>query len=128
MYKGKEDNFQIALAKYLNYQYPNAFWFHCPNGGYRTNIGRMKFAAMGVKPGIPDFLILEQRHGYTGLALEIKAGYKKPTPVQKECLREFKRLGYKAEWTNDFTKAKNIIDNYFNTNNILIHNGNTKNS
>ncbi len=35
-----------------------------------------------VKAGIPDCMILDQRHGYSGLAIELKVGYNKPSEHQ----------------------------------------------
>lgn len=81
-YQGSEDNLQKAVARYLDLV--GAFWFHCPNGGSRNGIEAAKLKAMGVKPGIPDCLILDQRHGYSGLSIELKVGYNKPTENQLE--------------------------------------------
>lgn len=81
-YKGSEDNFQKSVARYLDMI--GAFWFHCPNGGSRNGIEAAKLKAMGVKPGIPDCLILDQRRGYSGLAIELKVGYNKPSEQQYE--------------------------------------------
>lgn len=81
-YKGSEDNFQKAVARYLNLI--GSFWFHCPNGGSRNGIEAAKLKAMGVKPGIPDCMILDNRRGYAGLAIELKVGYNKPSEQQLE--------------------------------------------
>ena len=37
---------------------------------------------MGVKSGIPDCLILDGRHDFAGLAIELKVGYNKPSEQQ----------------------------------------------
>jgi len=79
-YVGTEDNFQKAVARYLDTL--GAFWFHCPNGGSRNAIEASKLKSMGVKAGIPDCLILDQRKGYSGLAIELKVGYNKPSEQQ----------------------------------------------
>lgn len=79
-YVGTEDNFQKAVARYLDTI--GAFWFHCPNGGSRNAIEASKLKAMGVKAGIPDCLILDQRKGYSGMAIELKVGYNKPSEHQ----------------------------------------------
>ena len=79
-YVGSEDNFQKAVARYLDTL--GAFWFHCPNGGSRNAIEASKLKGMGVKAGIPDCLILDQRKGYSGLAIELKVGYNKPSEQQ----------------------------------------------
>jgi hypothetical protein len=79
-YVGSEDNFQKAVARYLDTI--GAFWFHCPNGGSRNAIEASKLKGMGVKAGIPDCLIMDQRKGYSGMAIELKVGYNKPSDQQ----------------------------------------------
>ena len=79
-YVGTEDNFQKAVARYLDTI--GAFWFHCPNGGSRNAIEASKLKGMGVKAGIPDCLIMDQCKGYSGLAIELKVGYNKPSEHQ----------------------------------------------
>ena len=111
-YAGSEDNFQKAVAKYLNAI--NAFWFHCPNGGSRHALEAMKLKEMGVKAGIPDCMILDQRHGYSGLAIELKVGYNKPSEHQ---LAIFDKLVERkwmviVSWSLDETIS--LIDNYYN--------------
>lgn len=111
-YAGSEDNFQKAVAKYLNAI--NAFWFHCPNGGSRHALEAMKLKEMGVKAGIPDCMILDQRHGYSGLAIELKVGYNKPSEHQ---LLIFDKLVERkwmviVSWSLDETIS--LIDNYYN--------------
>jgi len=83
-YVGTEDNFQKAVARYLDTI--GAFWFHCPNGGSRNAIEASKLKGMGVKAGIPDCLVLDQRRGYSGLAIELKVGYNKPSESQMDVL------------------------------------------
>ena len=83
-YKGSEDNLQKAVARYLDLI--GSFWFHCPNGGSRNGIEAAKLKGMGVKPGIPDCMILDQRRGFAGLAIELKVGYNKPSEQQLEQL------------------------------------------
>ena len=83
-YKGSEDNLQKAVARYLDII--GSFWFHCPNGGSRNGIEAAKLKGMGVKPGIPDCIILDQRRGFAGLAIELKVGYNKPSEQQLEQL------------------------------------------
>lgn len=115
-YAGSEDMFQKSVAKYLNAI--NAFWFHCPNGGSRHALEALKLKDMGVKAGIPDCMILDQRHGYSGLAIELKVGYNKPSEHQ---LAIFDKLVERkwmviVSWSLDETI--NLIDNYYNIKSI----------
>jgi len=64
-YVGTEDNFQKAVARYLDTI--GAFWFHCPNGGSRNAIEASKLKGMGV-------------------AIELKVGYNKPSESQMEVM------------------------------------------
>jgi len=110
-YQGSEDSFQKSVAKYLNAI--NAFWFHCPNGGSRHALEALKLKDMGVKAGIPDCMILDQRHGYSGLAIELKVGYNKPSEHQ---LAIFDKLVERkwmviVSWSLDETIS--LIDNYY---------------
>ena len=79
-YVGSEDALQKSVAKYLDSV--GAFWYHCPNGGSRNGIEAAKLKVMGVKPGVPDCMILDQKHDYSGLAIELKVGYNKPSEHQ----------------------------------------------
>lgn len=55
-------------------------WFHVPNGGWRTKVEAAKFTRMGVKPGVPDLILIapDGRHYY----LEIKTKYGRLTHDQ----------------------------------------------
>lgn len=113
-YKGSEDNLQKSVARYLDII--GAFWFHCPNGGSRNGIEAAKLKAMGVKAGIPDCLILDNRRGYAGLAIELKVGYNKPSENQ---LQQFDKLVARnwmvvVSWSLEETIA--AIDWYYELN------------
>lgn len=54
-----EDQIQVAVAAYLDKALPKTWrWYHCPNGGHRLKAVAGKLKAMGVKPGVPDCVIL----------------------------------------------------------------------
>ena len=86
-YIGSEDNFQKAVARYLDAK--GVLWFHCPNGGSRNVAEAAKLKAMGVMAGIPDILILEPRKNCYGFAIELKVGKNKCTDHQNEMRRHF---------------------------------------
>lgn len=119
-YKGSEDNLQKAVARYLDLI--GSFWFHCPNGGSRNCIEAAKLKAMGVKAGIPDCMILDQRRGYSGLAIELKVGYNKPSPQQ---LEQFDKLVIRnwmvvVSWSLEEVIA--AIDWYYELNKVTYEN------
>lgn len=109
----KEDKLQNAVMSYIQMQYPSEFVIHVPNEGKRTPFERFKFKYLGGKAGVPDILCFATRGGYSGLAIELKVGYNKPTEKQLECLDRLEAGNWSVHWCNDFDKAKDIIDNYF---------------
>lgn len=112
-YLGKEDKLQNAVMSYINLQHPKVLTIHVPNEGRRTPYERFKFKYLGGKAGVPDILCFENRGGFSGLAIELKVGYNKPTESQLECLKMLEDGNWSAHWCNSFDKAKEIIDNYF---------------
>lgn len=60
-----ETRFQIQVAGFLAATLmPPAFFFHCPNGGYRTFNEAANFKKMGVKAGVPDLAIVLDGRAY----------------------------------------------------------------
>lgn len=55
-------------------------WYHPPNGGWRTKVEAAKFRRMGVRPGVPDIILIDMtgKHYY----LELKTKYGKLTDEQ----------------------------------------------
>jgi len=97
---------------YIKMQYPGAFAIHVPNEGKRSPFERYKFKYLGGTAGVPDILIFQAKTNYSGLAIELKVGYNKPTENQLNCLERLKNASWDAQWCNTFDAAKNIIDNY----------------
>lgn len=80
-----EDDLQMACVKWFDFQHPmlKALLFHVPNGGHRNAREAARFKAMGVRPGVPDLLLLYPKQGFHFLALELKAGKNTQTYEQK---------------------------------------------
>jgi len=112
-YLGKEDILQNNVMNYIKLKYPNVFAIHVPNEGKRTPFERYKFKYLGGVSGIPDLLIFAQNKKYSGLAIELKVGYNKPTENQQSCLKRLKNANWEALWSNNFDDTQKIIDNYF---------------
>ena len=113
-YLTKEDKLQNSVMSYIKMQYPGVFAIHVPNEGKRSPFERYKFKYLGGTAGVPDILIFETKSNYSGLALELKVGYNKPTENQLNCLKRLKNASWDAQWCNTFDAAKDIIDNYMN--------------
>ena len=110
-YVGKEDDFQKAVASYLDMI--GAFWFHCPNGGSRNAIEAKKLKAMGVKSGVPDVLVLDHRQGFNGLAIELKVGYNKPSEQQLDMLDKLVANNWMVVVCWSLDEAIAVIDWYY---------------
>ena len=80
-----EDTLQKSCVQWFDLQYRHFSWalFHVPNGGQRNRVEAAKFKAMGVRPGVPDLLLILPRHGYSYLAMELKVGKNTQTDSQK---------------------------------------------
>lgn len=113
--KNNEDKMSIALATYIKLSYPKVLFSHIPNGGKRNVREAVKFKRMGVRRGLPDFLIFETNDPYLrGVAIELKVKPNKPSSEQLEVIEELKRLKWAAHICYSFNEAKIIIDKYLN--------------
>ena len=55
----KEITIHMQVAGVLrDHAYPYWVWFHPPNGEWRDKRTAAKLKAMGVKPGVPDFVLI----------------------------------------------------------------------
>lgn len=111
-YLTKEDKLQHRIISYLKYQYPNLLFAHVPNEGKRSAFERFKFKYLGGSSGIPDLLIFKKNKYYSGLAIELKVGYNKPTANQKAWLEKLNTNNWLAVWENDYDKCVILINKY----------------
>lgn len=111
-YLTKEDHLQMQVAKYINLQYPDVLWNHCPNEGKRTAFERYKVVNFGIRAGMPDIMIFKEHDNYRGLAIELKIGKNKATKLQLDCLRKLQRAGWLSKICYTFEDAIKIIDLY----------------
>lgn len=102
---GPEDILSIQCVNYWGFIKPKEDFglIHIPNGGFRNKLEASKFKKMGVRPGVPDFLI--QQNGIPIGWMELKAG--------KNTLRE------SQEKFRDYTRIKwaeiRSLDDFINT-------------
>ncbi len=109
-YDGSEDQLQKAVARYLDLQ--KVLWCHAPNGGTRNIIEATKLKAMGVKSGVPDCMVFTRKRGYTGLAIELKVGYNKPSKNQLDFMAELEQNDWLCVVTWSLEEAIDLIDWY----------------
>jgi hypothetical protein len=111
---GKEDLLQNRVMRYLDINYPDALFTHVSNEGKRTPFEQFKMRFLGTKKGVPDILIFTGNKKYSGLAIELKTGYNKPTRSQETWLISLKNCGWYVCWLNDYEQVITTINKYFN--------------
>jgi len=86
-----EDQIQRTVLAHLYARAPrNAFWFAVPNGGGRSPIEASILRGLGVKPGVPDLIII---YGGKTYGLELKADGNRPTKLQIEAQNAMRAAG-----------------------------------
>jgi len=89
----RERELQKACFKFLGYVYPKVFAIHIPNEGV-SGKGGLKYGAIkkqeGVKAGMPDVLIFENKGGFNGFAVELKVKGGKISKKQLDALEGLK--------------------------------------
>lgn len=87
--------------------------FAVPNGGHRDIRVAQRLKAEGVRPGVPDLLLLAPRRGYNGLAIELKVGRNHATASQEDWLLWLRTEGYMTRVVYDSAdEAMTIISWY----------------
>lgn len=111
-----EHDIQIALFDFLalvQYQIPETqFILHVPNGEYRTKATAARLKRMGVRPGVPDILILVPANGYHGMTIELKKPGGRLSEHQERWARELITRDYYAITCTDWQTAAAAILEY----------------
>lgn len=86
--------------------------FHCPNEAKRSPRLGAELKRLGMRPGVPDLLLLAPKGEFLGLAIEMKYGKNKCTREQIKWLEWLHKQGYKCEvcWSSE--EAIEVIKNY----------------
>jgi len=124
--KHEEFDLQVAISRYLSYQYPDVLFISDTIANLKLTpmqAGRnKKIQKHGFKT--PDLLILEPRNGFSGLFIElkletpfkkdgtIKASAKDHLKGQMESIEMLNAKNYKSCFSWGFEMTKNIIDEY----------------
>jgi hypothetical protein len=121
LYIGSEDQLQKSVAKYLDII--GAVWFHPANerktksyinkAGKRVSPEGGRLKAKGVKSGVPDIIIFNQKRGYAGMAIELKVGNNKASPNQKEFMGKMTSLKWFTYISYSLEEIIDLIDWYF---------------
>lgn len=111
--KHPESIIQNQVVRWIQLQFPNALF----TGGFdaaklRPQQG-MRRKLAGYRPGTPDILILEIRHGFHALLVEMKS----PIGVLSESQTQFQAAatlrGYKYVVCRSLAEAQKEINEYF---------------
>ena len=99
---------RLSICKYPDL---DMLW-HVPNGGQRNKATAGKMKAEGVKAGVSDYALDVARGGYHGLRIELKPKGGRPSPAQKDYIRDVTAQGYRAEVAVGWEAAKDILIDY----------------
>lgn len=88
---------------------PKLVVFHVPNGGKRGPREARAFKAMGVVPGVSDFILL---HAGKFFALELKAPGGRPTESQLEFLSQVSWAGGYSAICEGQDRALAVLENW----------------
>lgn len=123
-YVYKEYELQKEVVKYLNYQYPKVLFESSPINLALTKAQRGMNSAIQKKGfSAPDLKIYESRHGYAGLALELKreSPYLKDGTTlkasdhlanQQKSIEQMRDKGWLAGFFWEFSVIKKTLDWY----------------
>jgi hypothetical protein len=90
----------------------NILLISIPNGGKRSYWAGRQEVAMGLTAGVSDLFLPVVTDVYPGFWIEMKAPGNTPRIEQYHWLRMMRDQGYKAEWYDDWEKAKLAIEDY----------------
>lgn len=94
-------------------KYPLLSWiFHCPNGGGRTKAEAGILKAMGVKPGISDFILPFPCGEWNGLAIELKSNSGKLSVYQQNWLIKARDNGWLVGVARDLVEYEKLVKLY----------------
>ena len=124
--KQPEYDLQVAVCRYLSYQYQEVFFISDTIASLRLTPAQANRNKKIQKLGFscPDVLILEQRKEYSGLFIEwkIETPFKKNGEIkaskddhlknQLQAITKLQEKGYYACFSWGFEMTKEIIDNY----------------
>lgn len=112
-YKGKESKLQVSCYRLLHYHCNHPLVWHTPNQRITSVHYGKALKAQGVRSGIPDLLAAEARHGYHGLAIELKVQGGRLQDTQKDILRYFDEKGWFAAIVWSIDGMNELIKEYF---------------
>jgi len=124
--KHDEFDLQVAVCKYLSYQYPDIQFLSDTVANMKLTVNQASRNKKIQKNAFktPDLLILEPKNDFSGLFIElkIKTPFKKDGNIkastndhlkgQMETIELLNKKGYKSCFSWGFDMTKEIIDDY----------------
>lgn len=109
-----EHNTQRILIAWFRDRYPHlaGVFFAIPNGGKRGTVTAARLKDEGVLAGVPDLMLAVQRHGFSGLFLEMKAGRNGTSAAQRAVHADLMAQGYRVSVARGYEAAKAEITHY----------------
>jgi hypothetical protein len=92
---------------------PWDFFYHVPNGGFRSAIEAKIFYGQGVRAGWPDYGLDLPLGRFHGMRLELKGPEgDKPTTDQLDFLQRLEGVGYYCRVAWGFEEARDAFEHY----------------
>lgn len=107
---------QIACVEWLQYQYPRAFFMHCPSGAKMNWKSINMFKRMGWRSGCPDLLIFNKVGFFSGLAIEFKTSKGRVSDEQNYFQGILAVNDWSVKVCNSFDSFTQCVENYFKGN------------
>lgn len=105
-----ESIIQRAVVAHLQRRgVPGLFWFHVPNGGFRNGREAAMLKRAGVRPGVPDLILL---HNGKTFGLELKAQGNRATESQLEAISQMEAAGAYAAVTVGLDRALGCLETW----------------
>ena len=105
-----ETQIQKAVIEHLGWRaVPNSFAFHVANGGWRTAVEGAILKGMGVVPGVPDIIIINNGRAF---ALELKTNTGRLTDIQRQTIETMQRAGATVAVAYGIDEAITQLENW----------------
>ena len=109
MKQATEHDEQVAFCQYLDFVHVT--YFAVPNGSNKSMTARRKFKAEGLKPGVPDMVLLFEGGETVFIEMKRKSGGT-VSKDQKEWLERLRVLGFNAYVCKGAKEAIETVQKY----------------
>ena len=107
-----ESEIQTRVVQFVRTFYPNTLIFSIPNGAHTTTKNRVRLSKEGLLAGAPDLAIMEPRHGFHGLFIELKTEDGVVSTAQNDVMQQLHQRNYLCYVARHHDTAIKIIEDY----------------